>query len=558
MRPNSVRLVVTQLLFQVATGLKNPILAGWSPDPSILRVGSNYFLATSSFEYWPSTPIYTSTDLGNWTLYAHAFTRPSQVQMYGVPTGAGTWAPTLSHINGLYYLASMTRWTYDPVARVWPRVIWSVSEDLKTWSDPIWSDCWGIDPSLFQDPVSEKVYLNLMAPNNDVDRIWGIYQCEVDLSTGRCTGQYRSLWNGTMTHDSSARPEGPKMFWRGTDDLHRATIARSSSPEGPWEPDPWEPDPNNPILFNGQYGYDNLTVQSTGHGTIFDTPDGLSYITYLARRKINGSSPLGRETFLSPVTWQDGWPVVNGGQPVLLSERIGNLSDNPDVRHPPFRDSFDEGVLDPSWYQLRTPYTQNFELKKENPGGLVLRPNVFDLSHRDTPAAILRKQRSLNMTFSARLLPTSSGLGYGEIVGVSAYLSELQHQDIGVSGCVNSTGMCIYTTLMMNSTVQYTQVPLNSSTIPSDLTLYIRAEPLAYHLGYSQGMHSPTTWLAALSSSWLAFAPEDYFVFAGASFALFATGTGKPWPPHAPDVGFAEVRETYFEEDIPDYDDWDV
>ncbi|PYH86193.1 beta-xylosidase, partial [Aspergillus uvarum CBS 121591] len=498
-----------------------------NPDPSILRVDSNYFLATSSLEYWPSTPIYTSMDLGNWTLYSHAFTRSSQVQMYGIPTGAGinvgTWAPTLSHINGLYYLASMTRWTFNPVARVWPRVIWSVSEDLKSWSEPIWSGCWGTDPSLFQDLVSKKVYLNLMAPTNDVDRIWGIYQCEVDLSSGLC----------------------------GTDDLHRATIARSSSPEGPWEPDP-----NNPILFNGHYGYDNLTVQSTGHGTIFDTPDGLSYIAYLARRKINGSSPLGRETFLSPVTWQDGWPVVNGGQPVLLSERIGNLSDNPDVRYPAFRDSFDEGVLDPSWYQLRTPYTQNFELKKENPGGLVLRPNAFDLSNRDTPAAILRKQKSLNMTFSARLLPTSSGLGYGEIVGVSAYRSELQHQDIGVSGCVNSTGMCIYTTLMMNNTVQYTQVPLNSSTIPSDLTLHIRAEPLSYHLGYSQDMHGPRTWLAELSSSWLAFAPENYFVFAGASFALFATGTGKPWPPHAPDVGFAEVRETYFEEDIPDYDDW--
>lgn len=211
MRPKFVQIFVSQLLFQVATGLKNPILPEWNPDPSILLVGSNYYLATSSFEDWPSTPIYTSTDLGNWTLYAHAFTRPSQVQMYGVPTGAGmyihaeprfipaapesfllrsvgTWALKLSYMNGLYYLVSMTRWSYDPVARAGPRVMWSVSEDLKTWSDPIWSDCCGIDPSLFQNPVSKKGYLNLITPNNDVDRIWGIYQCEVVLSTGRCTG----------------------------------------------------------------------------------------------------------------------------------------------------------------------------------------------------------------------------------------------------------------------------------------------------------------------------------------------------------------------------------
>lgn len=108
----------------------------------------------------------------------------------------------------------MTRWTYDPVARVWPRVMWVSSRDLRTWSDPIWGDPWGIDPSLFQDPVSQKVYLNLMAPNNNKDRIWGIYQCEVDIDSGRCIGEYRSMWNGTLPHNASARPEGPKMFKR--------------------------------------------------------------------------------------------------------------------------------------------------------------------------------------------------------------------------------------------------------------------------------------------------------------------------------------------------------
>lgn len=199
----------------------------------------------------------------------------------------------------------MTRWTYDPVARVWPRVYFSTSPDLLSWSDPIWCDPWGIDPSLFQDPISNKTYLNLMAPNNNVDRIWGIYQCEVSLQTGRCIGEYRSLWNGTMPHDASARDEGPKMFYKdefyylliaegGTDDLHRATIARSKSPEGPWDPCP-----HNPILFNGAYGFDNLTVQSTGHATFVDTPNGDWYAAFIARRKINGSSPLGEFSSLT-------------------------------------------------------------------------------------------------------------------------------------------------------------------------------------------------------------------------------------------------------------------
>jgi beta-xylosidase len=193
----------------------------------------------------------------------------------------------------------MTRWTYDPTARVWPRVYFSSSEDLITWTKSTWCEPWGIDPSLFQDPVTGKTYLNLMAPNNNIDRIWGIYQCEVSLTTGECVGEYISLWNGTLPHNSSARDEGPKMFYKddyyylviaegGTDDLHRATIARSISPQGPWISAP-----NNPILFNGAYGFDNLTVQSTGHATFVETPEGDWYAAFLARRKINGTSPLG-------------------------------------------------------------------------------------------------------------------------------------------------------------------------------------------------------------------------------------------------------------------------
>jgi beta-xylosidase len=88
------------------------------------------------------------------------------------------------------------------------------SKDLIHWSDPIWADPWGIDPELFHDPLTKKVYLNLMAPNNNVERLWGLSQCEVSVSSGRCVGPYVSLWNGTLPHNSTARPEGPKMFFK--------------------------------------------------------------------------------------------------------------------------------------------------------------------------------------------------------------------------------------------------------------------------------------------------------------------------------------------------------
>ncbi|KAM5376462.1 hypothetical protein ACJZ2D_005516 [Fusarium nematophilum] len=547
------------LLFpSLSQAIWNPIISGWNPDASILRVGDDYYVATSSFEYWPGIPIYHSKDLSNWTLKSHALTRPKQLQLYGTPTTAGAWAPSLAYIDGKFWLSAMTRWTYDTTARVWPRVWFMHSDDLDTWSDPIWAEPWGIDPELFRDPVTEKTYLTLMAPNNNKDRFWGIYQCEVSLSSGDCVGPYLSLWNGTLPHNNTARPEGPKMYYKddwyylliaegGTDLQHRATIARSKSPSGPFTPDP-----NNPLIFNGGWGFDNLTIQSTGHATLVETAKGDWYASFLARRNINGTSPLGREAFLVNVDWEDGWPVFNKRNPILLSEEVEPKT-GPRRVPPRWVDNFSSRELDPSWYQLRTPYTQNYQLKK---GRLVLKPNVFSLSERDTPAALLRKQKSLNMTWSAELSSFKGNLGPRNRVGISSYLSEFQHQDIGIRGCVNQTGMCIYTELNKNGTQEYWQTPLNQTKgLEKGLKLHIRAEPLEYHLGYSFGGDEPT-YVTSIASSWQAFAPPNWLIFSGASFALFATGDGEPWPYNAPDVGFEKIWETYFQEDIPDYDRW--
>lgn len=120
----------------------------------------------------------------------------------------------------------MTRWTYDPLVKEWPRVYWVSSPDLKEWSVPTWSEPYGIDPELFHDPVSDKVYLNLMAPSADDAGIWGIYQCEVSIKSGKCIGPYGSLWNGTLPVGPEARPEGPKMFRK--DDWYYLLIAEGS------------------------------------------------------------------------------------------------------------------------------------------------------------------------------------------------------------------------------------------------------------------------------------------------------------------------------------------
>jgi hypothetical protein len=198
---------------------------------------------------------------------------------------------------------------------------------------------------------------------------------------------------------------------------------------------------------------------------MFDTDRGDWYAVFIARRNINGASPLGRETFLCPVTWRNGWPVFNHGEPILL-----NTDPKPSSPLAPFVDTFSSRKLHPSWYQLRTPYQEIYTLRRNGVSdspGLVLHPNVFSLSDRDVPAALLRKQNSLNTTFSATLLPLEGPgtLGVRQSVGISAYLSELQHQDIGVTGCQDDAGMtCIYTALLNNGTseVCLTRLRINS------------------------------------------------------------------------------------------------
>ena len=156
----------------------------------------------------------------------NSFTVSMSSHWHNADAAKGAWAPTLSYFDGKFWLASMTRWTYDPVARVWPRVFFMSSKDLVHWSDPIWAEPWGIDPALFRDPATQKTYLNLMAPNNNQDRLWGIYQCEVSIAHGNCVGPYVSLWNGTLPHNSTARPEGPKMFLK--DSWYYLLIAEGS------------------------------------------------------------------------------------------------------------------------------------------------------------------------------------------------------------------------------------------------------------------------------------------------------------------------------------------
>lgn len=287
--------------------LPNPLIPGFNPDPSIIRVGKDYFLATSTFEYRPGIPIYHSTDLVNWKLANHVVTRPGQLQDWGVATLGGAWAPTLRHHNGLFYLA-----VTDAMGR--GTVVFSAASVTDDWSEGVEIDIDGIDPDLAWDEndVCFMSFSGLILKGQDQGSHKGIQQVRIDLNTGQRLEEVRDIWSGT----GLMFPEAPHLYhigdwWYiiiaegGTERGHAVSIARGSAPDGPFESCP-----ENPILSARSTA---RSIQNTGHADIVQTADG-DWVMVMLGMRTRGTtrafSSLGRETFATSFVWQDGWPVV--------------------------------------------------------------------------------------------------------------------------------------------------------------------------------------------------------------------------------------------------------
>jgi xylan 1,4-beta-xylosidase len=281
----------------------NPVIPGFHPDPSVCRVGADYYLVTSSFEYYPGVPIFHSRDLFNWRPIGHCLTRESQLPLHGARSSGGIFAPTIRYHQGRFYMV-----TTNITAR--KHILVHAENPEGPWSEPVWLDMDGIDPSLLFDDDG-KVYFSSTGPG-------GIWQSELDVERGTWIGEKRSLWAGT----GGSFPEAPHLYRLGdtyylliaeggTEYGHMVTIARSGTPWGPFEPCP-----HNPILSHRSK---SLEIRCTGHGDLVQDHRGNWWMVFLGTRPV-GYPPcyhLGRETFLAPVSWDaNGWPVVNGGRPV--------------------------------------------------------------------------------------------------------------------------------------------------------------------------------------------------------------------------------------------------
>jgi len=388
-----------------ATTVNNPVIPGFHPDPSICRVGEDYYLACSSFEYFPGVPLFHSRDLVHWTQIGNALDRPGQLRLpLDSRSSGGIYAPTLRHHDGRFWLI-VTNVSSDG------NLLFTATDPAGPWSDPVrLPGVHGIDPDLAWD---------------EDGTCWctvaGVSQVRLDPYTGEAFGPARKLWSGMP---GAKAPEAPHLYriagyWYlliaegGTERCHGVSIARARTPDGPFEPCP-----ANPILTHR--GTDH-PIQNTGHADLVQAPDGSWWMVLLGVRP-GGGTPgwhvLGRETFLAPVTWVDDWPVV-GELSLEAPVPPWPLRPGPVT---PVRDDFDLTELAPHWVSLRhRPAGQC--TTKERPGWLTLRARGASLDDTDV-TFVGRRQQHLSCRVRS-LVDVGEGRG-----GLAVRLDEQHHYDI--------------------------------------------------------------------------------------------------------------------------------
>ncbi|ACB76508.1 glycoside hydrolase family 43 protein [Opitutus terrae] len=403
-------------------GYRNPILTGFYPDPSICQVGQDYYLINSTFAYFPGIPIFHSRDLVNWKQLGHVINRPQQLPYDGLGVSRGLFAPTISHHEGTFYVACT-------MADAGGNFVVTASNPAGPWSDPTWLHFEGIDPSLFFDDDGRAWMLNNGAPEGTplYDGHRAIWIQEFDPSARKMIGPRMVLVNGGV--DISQKPvwiEGPHIYkhggWYylccaegGTSVNHSQVIFRSRKVDGPYVP--WA---QNPILT--QRGLDGKVpdaVTSTGHADLVIGPDGQWWSIFLGVRPYEGRfSPMGRETFLLPVTWtDDGWPrILEPGRrvPLVAPAPTGSrLHSEPSYLNGNFtwRDDFDKAGLSPFWIMLRAPVESWWTLAK---GRLALEPQAEALSGRGNPSFLARRVQHARFTASTSVaVPRETGVSAG-------------------------------------------------------------------------------------------------------------------------------------------------
>jgi xylan 1,4-beta-xylosidase len=386
----------------------NPVLPGFYPDPSMVRVGDDFYLVTSSFAWFPGVPIYHSRDLVHWAQIGHVLDRPSQLSLDGAGISRGIFAPTIREHAGTFYMITTLIDTGG-------NFIVTATDPKGPWSDPIWlPEVDGIDPSLFFDDDG-RAWITNNGPPVGTPLYQGhraIWIQEYDIAARRMTGPRTLIVNGGV--NLAKQPiwiEAPHIFRAngqyylicaegGTADQHSEVVFRSRSVTGPWEPFA-----GNPIVTQRHLDPARpFPVTSTGHADFVETAAGEWWAVFLGTRPYGPDIyNIGRETFLLPVHWVDGWPVILAGD-----ETVPYVHPRPRLPPQPstgamgsgnfhVHDDFDRPALAPAWVFMRTPSEQWYDLTTR-PGWLAMAARTADISGTGQPSIVARRQQHHRMT----------------------------------------------------------------------------------------------------------------------------------------------------------------
>lgn len=397
---------------------KNPIIPGYNPDPSICRVGSDYYIVNSTFEFFPGVPIYHSKNLVNWELTGYCLDRRSQLELEDCRNSGGIYAPTIRYHKGMFYMIT---------TNVTDKGNFVVhTEDINSeWSEPAWIDQGGIDPSLFFDDDDKCYYCS----TGIIDGVRGIVAFEINPLTGVILSEKKLISEGC----GGQCPEGPHIYKKdgwyylmiaegGTEYAHRETIQRSHNVYGPYEACP-----DNPVISHKEYK--KSEIQATGHADLLEDENGNWWLVFLGIRRFSHAllHNLGRETFLTPVVWTEaGWPVV--GNHGLISTVMDGPLPGGEVQpvNRNFHDNFSDGKFKLQYNFLRNPEMKNYKLYPEEKM-LCLEGTKVTLNETKSPTWIGIRQKGF---YTETVVKVSAEDVQGMRAGLTAFYNDSYHYEI--------------------------------------------------------------------------------------------------------------------------------
>jgi xylan 1,4-beta-xylosidase len=455
--------------------LRNPVLPGFRPDPSICRVGDDYYIANSTFEWFPGVVLSHSRDLVHWRTVGHVFTRQTQVDLRGVPDSGGLWAPSLSYADGRFWLVvALLRTTGAgrPFKDCHVLLLTAPAVD-GPWSEPLHLNSIGFDPSLFHDDDGRKWVVNMQWDfRKGQPRFAGIVLQEFSTAEQQLVGPIHELLRKPVL------TEGPNLYKRngwyylllaegGTGWNHGISMARARTITGPYELDP------QPSVLTTR---DDLSwpLQKAGHGELVQTPAGEWWLAHLCSRPLppERRCTLGRETALQRVVWtDDGWlRLAHGGvKPAVELPRPSGLEPHRWIVAPA-RNHFDQPVLDVEWQTLRVPADESWLSLTERPGWLRLRG-------RESPSS-LHEQSLLAMRVTSHRIRAETRMEFAptrftQFAGLVVWYDTRTHAYLRVT-CVEERGRVLG--VIVSDDGAYDELKASEIEVGDWPAVYLRAE----------------------------------------------------------------------------------